>query len=199
MHLLHQKFFMSVTFPVRHIQRHLFCRPREKQTMLECRLGQGLAPRLAEHKWRHVKLEAGIHHFFHLCWIHSSLYCCTVFHGISIFVSAWELSRYKNKGGINGRCVLQTHFANSIFSILHTVVRFVWVCTKFGTCTVVSVNGTLVEDKMRRFKDECEHFSFNKCPISTHDGASAKFSIKSHVTDNSAGAGPLFVYLCGLT
>ncbi len=35
-----------------------------------------------------------------------------------------------------------------------TVNRFVWVSAKFGTCTVVSVNGTLVDDKMRRFKDE---------------------------------------------
>jgi hypothetical protein len=28
----------------------------------------------------------------------------------------------------------------------------------------VGLNGTLVEDKMRTFKGECEHFSFNKCP-----------------------------------
>ncbi len=49
----------------------------------------------------------------------------------------------------------------------------------------MSVNGTLVEDKMPRFKGECEHFSFNKCPIYTHDGASAKFNTKSHETDNS--------------
>ncbi len=35
----------------------------------------------------------------------------------------------------------------------------------------MSVNGTLAEDKMRRFKGECEHFSFNKCPIETHDDA----------------------------
>ncbi len=42
----------------------------------------------------------------------------------------------------------------------------------------MSVNGTLVEDKMRRFKGECAHFSFN-------DGASAKFSTNSHETDNS--------------
>ncbi len=44
---------------------------------------------------------------------------------------------------------------------------------------------TFVEDKMRRFKGECEHFSFNKCPIYTHDGASAKFNTNSHETDNS--------------
>jgi hypothetical protein len=51
----------------------------------------------------------------------------------------------------------------------------------------VIVNGTHVEDKMRRFKGECEHFSFNECPIYTHDGASAKFSTNSHETDNSVG------------
>jgi hypothetical protein len=33
-----------------------------------------------------------------------------------------------------------------------TVNRFVSTSAKFGTCTVVSVNGTLVEDKMRTFK-----------------------------------------------
>jgi hypothetical protein len=51
----------------------------------------------------------------------------------------------------------------------------------------VSVNGTLVDDKMRRFKGECEHFSFNEFPIYTHDGASAKFNTNSHETDNSVG------------
>jgi hypothetical protein len=55
---------------------------------------------------------------------------------------------------------------------------------KFCTCTVVSVNGTVVEDKMRRFGLNVH--IFNKCPIYTHDGASAKFSIISHETDNSA-------------
>jgi hypothetical protein len=38
---------------------------------------------------------------------------------------------------------------------------------------------------MRRFKDECELFRFNKCPTYTHDGASAKYSTNSHETDNS--------------
>jgi hypothetical protein len=51
----------------------------------------------------------------------------------------------------------------------------------------VSVKGTLIEDKMRRFLGECAHFSFNKCPIHTHDGASATFSTNLHKTDNSAG------------
>ncbi len=69
----------------------------------------------------------------------------------------------------------------------YTVIRFVWVSAKFRTCTVVIVNGTLVEDKMRGFKGECAHFSFNKCPIYTHDGASAKFNTNSQETDNSVG------------
>jgi hypothetical protein len=72
--------------------------------------------------------------------------------------------------------------------ICYTVIRFVWVSAKFDTCTVVSVNGTLVEDKMRRLKSECTHFSYHKCPIFTHDGASAKFSTNSHETDNSVGS-----------
>ncbi len=49
----------------------------------------------------------------------------------------------------------------------------------------MSVNKTLVEDKMGRFKGECAHFIFNKGPIYTHDGASAKFSTNSHKTDYS--------------
>jgi hypothetical protein len=48
----------------------------------------------------------------------------------------------------------------------------------------VSVNGK-PEDKMRRFKGERAHFIVNKCPIYTHDGASAKFSNNSHDTDYS--------------
>jgi hypothetical protein len=49
----------------------------------------------------------------------------------------------------------------------------------------MSVNGTLVEDKMRKFKGECAHFSFTKCPIYAHDGASAKFSTNLQETGNS--------------
>jgi hypothetical protein len=49
----------------------------------------------------------------------------------------------------------------------------------------VSVNGTLVEDKMRTFMGECAHFSFNKFPIYAHDGASPKFSTNLQEMDNS--------------
>jgi hypothetical protein len=38
---------------------------------------------------------------------------------------------------------------------------------------------------MRRFKGECAHFRFIKCPIYTHDGASVKYNTNSHETDNS--------------
>jgi hypothetical protein len=72
----------------------------------------------------------------------------------------------------------------------YTVIRFVWVSAKFGTCTVVSIIGTHAEDKTRRFKGKCKHFSFfsfNECPMYTHDGASAKFSTNSHETDNIVG------------
>ncbi len=57
----------------------------------------------------------------------------------------------------------------------YTVILFDSTRTKFGIFTVVSVKGTLVEDKMRRFKGECAHFSFKKCPVYTH-GASSIFS-----------------------
>jgi hypothetical protein len=40
---------------------------------------------------------------------------------------------------------------------------------------------------MRGFKGECAHFSFNKRPIYTHDGASYKFSTNSQETDYSVG------------
>ncbi len=52
----------------------------------------------------------------------------------------------------------------------------------------MSVNWTHFGNIMRGFKGECAHFRFNKCPIYTHDGASAKFSTNSHETDNSAAA-----------
>ncbi len=71
------------------------------------------------------------------------------------------------------------------FYVIYTVIRFLWVSAKFSTFTVVRVNRTLVEDKMRSLKGECEHFRFNKCPIYTHDGASAKFSTNSQGMDNS--------------
>ncbi len=49
----------------------------------------------------------------------------------------------------------------------------------------MNVNGTLVEAKMCTFTLESMHFIFSKCPIYTHDGASAKFSTNSQETDYS--------------
>ncbi len=49
----------------------------------------------------------------------------------------------------------------------------------------MSVNRTLLEDKMLTFKGECAQLNFNKCLIYTHDRASAKFSTNSHEMDNS--------------
>ncbi len=57
-----------------------------------------------------------------------------------------------------------------------------WVTAKFDTCTVVNVIRTLVKAKMCTFILESTHFIFNKCPIYTHDGASAKFSTASYDT-----------------
>ncbi len=51
----------------------------------------------------------------------------------------------------------------------------------------MSAKGTFVEDKMREFKGERAHFSFNKCPSYTHDGANAKIRTISHETDYSVG------------
>ncbi len=51
----------------------------------------------------------------------------------------------------------------------------------------MSANGTLFEAKMCTFTHEPTHFIFNKCPLYTHDGTSAKFSTNSHETDYNAG------------
>ncbi len=47
------------------------------------------------------------------------------------------------------------------------------------------INGTLVELKICTFTLESTRFTFDKCPISTHDGASVKFSTNSHETEYS--------------
>jgi len=70
----------------------------------------------------------------------------------------------------------------------YTVIRFVSISAKFGICTVVGVNETLVEVNLCTFNLESTHFIFNKCPIYTHDGASAKFSTNSQETDYSVRA-----------
>ncbi len=77
---------------------------------------------------------------------------------------------------------LELSFANHRIC---TVIRFVRVSAKFGICTVVSVNETHVKAKMCTFTLESTHFIFNKCPIYTHDGASAKLSTNLQETDYS--------------
>ncbi len=115
--------------------------------------------------------------------IHIFLYCspCT------LLCVCWCTDSYSIQSGSDLLATSCQNITNKTTIYQCTVIRFVWVSAKFGTCTVVSVNGTLVEDKMRRFKGEGAQFSFNKCPIDTHDGASAKFkfSTNSHETDNS--------------
>ncbi len=46
-------------------------------------------------------------------------------------------------------------------------------------CAFVSVSRTFVEAKMCKFTLESTHIIFNKCPIYTHDIASAKFCTNS--------------------
>ncbi len=49
-----------------------------------------------------------------------------------------------------------------------TAIHFVWVIAKCRTCTIVSVNGTLVKDKICTFPLESMHFIYLKCPIYAH-------------------------------
>jgi hypothetical protein len=49
----------------------------------------------------------------------------------------------------------------------------------------VGLNGTLVKLKYAIDTLECAYFSFNKCPIWTHDRGNAKFSTNGDETDYS--------------
>ncbi len=68
----------------------------------------------------------------------------------------------------------------------YRIMQYVCGCREFGTWTVVSVKGTLVEAKLCTFTLESKHFIFKKCPSYIHDGASAKFSTNWDETDYSA-------------
>jgi hypothetical protein len=46
-------------------------------------------------------------------------------------------------------CRLQRVNSKHVHGQPYTVIRFVSTSAKFGICTVVGLNGTLVEDKMR--------------------------------------------------
>ncbi len=69
----------------------------------------------------------------------------------------------------------------------NTVIRFVWFSAKFGTCTVVSVNGTLVEDKCMDSRVNVHILASKSVPF-TLTTVSAKFSTNSQETDNSEEA-----------
>ncbi len=47
----------------------------------------------------------------------------------------------------------------------YTVIRFLWVSARFGTCTVVSVNGAPVEAKVCTFTLESTHLSSTCVPF----------------------------------
>jgi hypothetical protein len=66
----------------------------------------------------------------------------------------------------------------------YTVIRFVWVSAKFGTFTVVSVNGALVEAKNANIHPWIFAFYLQQVlPIYTYDGASVKSGTILRETD----------------
>ncbi len=94
------------------------------------------------------------------------VFCSGVFKPVS-----WESQtcvRFVKPVSLAFKSVYMVIFFMGVKAVSCTVTCFVWVGAKFATCTVVSVNGTVDEDKMCRFKGECDHSSFNKCPIYTH-------------------------------
>jgi hypothetical protein len=53
-----------------------------------------------------------------------------------------------------------------VFILSHTVIPFVSVGAKFAICTVVGLNGTLVETKIYAHSSVLSaYFNFSKCPI----------------------------------
>jgi hypothetical protein len=68
------------------------------------------------------------------------------------------------------------------FFVSYTVIRFVSLGAKFGSCTVMSVNETLVEAKMCTAHSPLNVgiLSSTSAPFSIyiHDGASARFSTR---------------------
>ncbi len=59
--------------------------------------------------------------------------------------------------------------------MVYTVIRFVSISAKFGTCTVVSANGTLVEAKMCTFTLECT--GMEACSLLSVDISSFFFNL----------------------
>ncbi len=48
---------------------------------------------------------------------------------------------------------------------LYTIIRFVSTSAKFSICTVMGLNETLLEDKMRKFKGGGEHLASTSVPF----------------------------------
>ncbi len=71
---------------------------------------------------------------------------------------------------------------------MYTVIRFVRVSPKFGTYTVVSVNETLLEDKMCTSLSNLLILSSTSVPVILTTGESAKFSTNMKETDYSVSA-----------
>jgi hypothetical protein len=70
------------------------------------------------------------------------------------------LLHYRHKNQEIGQQSSLNRAHSTVYSVSSPLVQ-----KKFGICTIVGLSGTLVDDKMRTFKGECEHFSFNKSPI----------------------------------
>jgi hypothetical protein len=73
-------------------------------------------------------------------------------------------------------------YKHTLLSVGHTTLSgSCQVSAKLGTCTVVGLNGTLVEAKMFTITPESTHFIFNKCPIyrgvDPRDGAYANLAL----------------------
>jgi hypothetical protein len=51
-----------------------------------------------------------------------------------------------------------------IEGLAYTVIRFVSISVKFGICTVLGLNGTLVEAKIHTWDAVVVYFSFKMCP-----------------------------------
>jgi hypothetical protein len=56
---------------------------------------------------------------------------------------------------------------NSKGHLYYTVIPFVSISAKFGICTVVGLNGTLAEKKLKYALEtpKCAYFSFKYCPL----------------------------------
>ncbi len=76
----------------------------------------------------------------------------------------------------------------------HTVIRFVSISAKIWHLHHRGSEwDTPSKLKKHTWALECSYFSFNKCPIYTHDSAISKFSISLEETDYSPERSKIFV------